>query len=147
MASELQQQIKKDMIVAMKEKNELGKQVLRMVSAEIRNAEIDKPGHELTDEDVMKVLMRLEKQRKDSIKQYQEGGREDLAEAEQAELAVIGQYLPEKLSDEEVAAIVHKVIAESDSKDFGTVMKAVMTEVKGQADGNQVRQLVQAKLA
>jgi uncharacterized protein YqeY len=144
--SEIALQIKKDMIQAMKDHNDLKKTVLRTFSSEFKNAEIDK-GAPLEDIDVMKVLARLEKQRKDSIQAYRDAGREDLVDSEQAELDIIQSYLPAKLSDEELAQLVDASIAElGDAANFGFVMKSVVTKAQGKADGNQIKTLVQAKL-
>jgi uncharacterized protein YqeY len=144
--SEIALQIKKDMIQAMKDHNDLKKTVLRTFSSEFKNAEIDKRAP-LEDIDVMKVLARLEKQRKDSIQAYRDAGREDLVDSEQAELDIIQSYLPAKLSDEELAQLVDVSIAElGDAANFGSVMKSVVTKAQGKADGNQIKTLVQAKL-
>jgi uncharacterized protein YqeY len=144
--SEIALQIKKDMIQAMKDHNDLKKTVLRTFSSEFKNAEIDK-GAPLEDIDVMKVLARLEKQRKDSIQAYRDAGREDLVDSEQAELDIIQSYLPAKLSDEELAQLVDASIAElGDAANFGSVMKSVVTKAQGKADGTQIKTLVQAKL-
>lgn len=140
-------QIKKDMIQAMKDGDNLKKTVLRTFSSEFKNAEIDK-GSPLEDVDVIKVLSKLEKQRKDSIQAYQDAGREDLVDSEQAELEIIQQYLPAKLSNDEIEALVDVVIAELGSDaNFGSVMKAVVAKAQGKADGNQIKDLVQAKLS
>lgn len=144
--SSLQLTIQQDLKQAMIAKNILVRDVLRMVTSELKNRQIDNGQSPLTDEQVMEVLLRLEKQRKDSITQYTDGGRPDLAEAEESELEVIRQYLPQKLTDEELREIVAEVIQSSESQDFGAVMKQVMVKVKGQADGNQVRTLVQEQL-
>lgn len=143
----LQETIKKDMVQAMKNKDELSKKVLRMMMSEVRNAEIDKPDHNLTDEDVLKVITKLEKQRKDSIKQYITGGRQDLADEESKELTVLAKYLPEKMSELELRNIVKNIIENSQSKDFGTIMKSVMKEAKGLADGNLVKNIVEEYLS
>jgi uncharacterized protein YqeY len=141
----LQQQIKKDMVQAMKDRNELAKNVLRMVNAEIRNAEIDKTDHTLTNEDVLKVLKKLSKQRKDSIKAYEEGGRDDLANQEKAELEIVEKYLPAQMGEQEIEKIVREVVAEMLGQDLnmGLVMREVMSKLGGQADGNLVRQVVE----
>lgn len=143
----LQETIKKDMVQAMKDKNELSKKVLRMMMSEIRNAEIDKLDHNLTDEDVLKVIAKLEKQRKDSIKQYIAGGRQDLADSESEELTVIFKYLPAKMSELELRDVVKNIVSKSESKEFGIVMRAVMQEVKGKADGSLVKELVEEYLS
>lgn len=103
--------IKKDMVQAMKDRDDLSKTVLRTLSSEFKNAEIDK-GAPLEDVDVVKVLSKLEKQRKDSIKAYQEGGREDLVALELAELGIIQNYLPAKLTDQELEQLVESSIVE-----------------------------------
>ncbi len=143
----LQETVKKDMVQAMKDKNELSKKVLRMMMSEIRNAEIDKPDHNLTDEDVLKVIAKLEKQRKDSIKQYIAGGRQDLADSESEELTVISKYLPAKMSELELRDVVKNIVSKSESKEFGIVMRAVIQEVKGKADGSLVKDLVEEYLS
>lgn len=145
--SSIAAQIKKDMIQAMKDGDNLKKTVLRTFSSEFKNAEIDK-GSPLEDVDVIKVLSKLEKQRKDSIQAYQEAGRADLVDSEQAELLIIQQYLPAKLSNAEIEALVEESIAELGSEaNFGAVMKAVVAKAQGKADGNQIKDLVRAKLA
>lgn len=139
--------IKKDMVQAMKDRDDLAKTVLRTLSSEFKNAEIDK-GSPLEDIDVIKVLAKLEKQRKDSIQAYQEGGREDLVATEKAELEIIQKYLPAKLTTEELSKLVEASIAElGDSANFGNVMKLVVNKAQGKADGNQIKDIVQAKLS
>ena len=139
--------IKKDMVQAMKDRDDLSKTVLRTLSSEFKNAEIDK-GAPLEDADVVKVLSKLEKQRKDSIKAYQEGGREDLVALELAELGIIQNYLPAKLTDQELEQLVESSIVElGDNANFCSVMKSVVAKAQGKADGNQIKDLVQAKLS
>jgi uncharacterized protein YqeY len=139
--------IKKDMVQAMKDRDDLKKTVLRTLSSEFKNAEIDK-GAALEDIDVIKVLSKLEKQRKDSIQAYKEAEREDLVEAETAELVIIQQYLPAKLTTEELSKLVDESMAELGiNANFGSVMKSVVSKAQGKADGNQIKDLVQAKLA
>jgi uncharacterized protein YqeY len=139
--------IKQDMIQAMKDGDNLKKTVLRTLSSEFKNAQIDK-GSELEDVDVIKVLSKLEKQRKDSILAYTDAGRQDLVESEQAELEIIQNYLPAKLSNEELENLVDVAITElGDNANFGNVMKLVVTKAQGKADGNQIKNLVQSKLS
>jgi uncharacterized protein YqeY len=139
--------IKKDMVQAMKDRDDLAKTVLRTLSSEFKNAEIDK-GIPLEDIDVIKVLSKLAKQRKDSIQAYQEAGRNDLVESEMAELEIIQRYLPAKLTDTELEQLVDDSIAElADNANFGTVMKLVVNKAQGKADGNQIKNLVQSKLS
>lgn len=145
--SELAIQLKKDLVTAMKDHDDLTKNVLRMVSSELKNAQIDNQGRDLDDDQVIAVLTRLSKQRKDSISSYQSAGREDLAQQEQSELSVIEKYLPRQLSDAELSYIVSQVMSETESHDFGFVMKQVMSKVQGQADGSRVREIVQKSLA
>jgi uncharacterized protein YqeY len=138
--------IKKDMVQAMKDRDDLAKTVLRTLSSEFKNAEIDK-GSPLEDSDVIKVLSKLAKQRKDSIQAYQDGGREDLVASEMAELEIIQRYLPAKLTDAELAQLVEDSISElGAAANFGSVMKLVVSKAQGKADGNQIKDLVQAKL-
>ncbi len=144
--STLQQQIQQDLKAAMIAKQTDVRDVLRMVTSELKNRQIDNGQEPLNDEQVMEVILKLEKQRKDSINQYTEGGRPDLAEAEQKELDILSTYLPKKLSEDELRMIVKEEIEKTEQKDFGTVMKAVMARVKGQADGNAVRPIVQELL-
>jgi uncharacterized protein YqeY len=139
--------IKKDMVQAMKDRDDLAKTVLRTLSSEFKNAEIDK-GSPLEDSDVIKVLSKLEKQRKDSIQAYKDGGREDLVATEMAELEIIQRYLPAKLTNVELAQLVEESISElGDNANFGSVMKSVVSKAQGKADGSQIKDLVQAKLA
>ena len=145
--SPLQLQIQNDLKQAMIAKNTLVRDVLRMVTSELKNRQIDNGQAPLSDEQVVEVLLRLEKQRKDSIAQYTEGGRVDLAETEEAELGVITEYLPKKLTEEELKTIVTEVVSASETNDFGSLMKQVMGRVKGQADGNVVRSMVQEMLS
>lgn len=123
--------------------------VLRMVKANLMNRQIDKGG-ELTDEEVAKALQSLVKQRRDSIEQYENAGRPELAAKEAAEIAVIEVYLPQAASAEEIAAAVETAVAEtgaSSMKDMGTVMKAALANLAGKsADGKLVSEAVRARL-
>jgi uncharacterized protein YqeY len=146
MSSSISLQIKQDMIQAMKDRNDIKKTVLRTLSSELKNFEIDK-GDSLDDSDVIKVLRRLEKQRMDSIQAYRDGGREDLVTNEEQELLIIQEYLPEKLSEEVIIDIINQGIQELGSDvNLGSLMKYVISKTQGQADGNTIRTLVQSKL-
>ena len=104
---------------------------------------------ELDDDAAQKVLTRMAKQRRESIAEYRKGGRDDLVQKEQAELEVVQEFLPARLSQDELLAMVDAVIAEtgaSGPKDMGKVMGAVMKRAAGRADGNEVRALVQKRL-
>ena len=145
--SSLQLQIKDDLKKAMIARQNDVRDVLRGVTSELKNRQIDNGQEPLTDEQVIEVLTKMEKQRKDSIAQYIDGGREDLADAEKAELEIIARYLPQKLSSEKLDTIVKEEVEKlGDEANIGTVMKAVMPRVKGQADGNDVRGLAEKYL-
>jgi len=122
---------------------------LRMVKANLMNRQIEK-GSELTDEEVTKALQSLVKQRRDSIEQYNNAGRSELADKEAAEIKVLEEYLPQAASDEEIEAAVASAVAEtgaSSMKDMGSVMKAVMAKLAGKsADGRAVSEAVKVKL-
>ena len=145
----LKEKIVADMTAAMKAKDATRTSTLRMVKAAIMNREKD-GGGELGDEDVMKLLRSQVKQRRDSVEQYQKGGRPELADKELAEIAVIEEYLPQAASQDEIDAAVAAAITEtgaSSMKDMGAVMKAVMPKLAGRnADGKAVSEAVKAKL-
>jgi uncharacterized protein YqeY len=146
----LKQQIIADMTAAMKAQDAARTSTLRMVKAAITNREKE-GGGELTDEDVQKLLRSQVKQRRDSVEQFERGGRQELAEKEKAEIAIIETYLPQAASQEEIDQAVAAAIAEtgaSSMKDMGGVMKAVMAKLAGQnADGKAVSETVKAKLS
>ena len=145
----LKQQIISDMTAAMKAQDAARTSTLRMVKAAIMNREKE-GGGELTDEDVQKLLRTQVKQRRDSVEQYQKANRQDLAEKEQSEIAIIEGYLPQSASQEEIDQAVADAIAEtgaSSMKDMGGVMKAAMAKLAGKnADGKMVSETVKAKL-
>ncbi|HEX5704066.1 MAG TPA: GatB/YqeY domain-containing protein [Pyrinomonadaceae bacterium] len=146
----LKQQIISDMTAAMKAQDAARTSTLRMVKAAIMNREKE-GGGELTDEDVLKLLRSQVKQRRDSVEQYEKANRPDLADKEQAEIAMIEGYLPQSASQEEIDQAVVAAIAEtgaSSMKDMGGVMKATMAKLAGKnADGKMVSETVKAKLA
>jgi hypothetical protein len=141
--------INEDLKTAMKNKEAERLSTLRMVKAALKNREIDKMAP-LTDDEAIKTLQSLVKQRRDSIEQYQQAGRTELAEKEAAEIKVIEEYLPAALDAAAVARVVEETIAEtgaSSIKEMGAVMKAVMAKLAGQTvDGKVVNQLVKSKL-
>ena len=123
--------------------------VIRLILAAIKQREVDER-IELNDEQVLAVLDKMVKQRRDSIKQYGDAGRDDLANAEQAEIVIIQDYLPEALSDDEIAAIIEQAISDTGAesmKDMGKVMGKVKPQVQGRADVGAVSGLVKQKLA
>jgi uncharacterized protein YqeY len=144
----LKAQIIDDMKAAMKggEKARLG--VIRLITAAIKQREVDER-IELDDEQVLVVLDKMVKQRRDSIKQYTDAGREDLAAVEQAEVEIIQTYLPAALGEDEIAAIVEAAIAEtgaSSMADMGKVMGIVKPQVQGRGDMGAVSGIVKQKL-
>lgn len=137
-----------DMKHAMKNKEKLRLAVIRMVRANIRNVEIDDK-KELTDDEVLKVLMKEVKMRKDSLEEFKKAERTDLIEQTEQEIKVLQKYLPEPMTDEELCKIVEQVIADVGAttvKDMGKVMKAVMSETNGCADGKRINQMVRKSL-
>jgi len=141
-------QIFADLKVAMKarEKERVG--VLRMVRADLQNARIA-AGHDLSDEETVRILTRAVKQRRESASQYRSAGEEGRAAAEEAEILVIEPYLPAQLSEGEVIALIDEALAgmdEGDRANLGKVMQAVMPKVTGRADGKQVNALVRQRL-
>jgi uncharacterized protein YqeY len=141
--------INEDLKAAMKSKDSDRLSTLRMVKTALKNREIDKM-EALTDEEAIKILQSLVKQRRDSIEQYQKAGRIDLAEKEAVEIKVIEEYLPAALDDAAIARVVEETIVEtgaSSMKEMGAVMKAVMAKLAGQTvDGKAVNQIVKSKL-
>ena len=147
----LKDQIYQDLTEAMKARDEVKTSTLRMLKSSIMKFEVSgKEKAEASDEDVLVVLKREAKQRKDSIEQFENGGRADLADPEKAELAVLEKYLPEMMGEDQVREIVEATVAEvgaSGPGDMGKVMGAVMGKLKGQADGTMVKEVVQKVLA
>jgi len=144
----LKAQLTDDMKAAMKGGDKSRLAVIRLINAAIKQREVDER-IELNDEQVLAVLDKMVKQRRDSIKQYTEAGRTDLAEVEQAEVEIIQGYLPAALSDDEIAAIIEQAIADTGAAsmaDMGKVMGKVKPQVQGRADMGAVSGLVKAKL-
>jgi uncharacterized protein YqeY len=147
----LSDQIQKDMVEAMRSRDELRLSTLRMVKSAIKNKEIDKRAP-LDDKEAQQVLSTLIKQRKDSIEQFQKGGRPELAEKEAAEIKLIEAYLPKAMGEEEIAAAVKATIAEMGAptmKDMGTVMKNAMARLQAsgaRVEGKTVSEIVKKQL-
>ena len=123
---------------------------IRMLEAAIKNAEIDKRGAALADADVLAILQRQVKQRRESIEQFEKGGRKDLADNERVEIDIIEQYLPTQLSRDEVEVRARAVIGQigaSGPGDRGKVMGMLMRELRGEADGSLVNAVVGELLA
>jgi len=144
------EQITADLTVAMKAREAARTSTLRMVKAAFMNRQIEKRA-ELDEEESLKLLRSMVKQRRDSIEQYVKGGRQELADKEQAEIDVIEAYLPQGASAEQIAAAVSEAIAETGAtsmKDMGKVMKAVQAQLAGlNSDGRAVSELVKSKLS
>jgi uncharacterized protein YqeY len=144
----LSDRLNEDMKQAMKSQDKFKLSVIRMVRSTIKNSEIDLK-RALDDNEVLDVLTREIKQRKDSLQEFAKAGREDLAENLRAELVILAEYMPQQLSEEEVKAIVQQTIQQigaSSKADMGKVMTALMPQVKGRADGKLINQLVQQLL-
>jgi uncharacterized protein len=147
----LKQKITEDIKVAMKEGDVLKKDALRMLDSMIKNTEIEKMKKEtgLTEEEIIEVIARAIKQRKDSVAQYEAGGRMDLAEKEKKEIEVLSAYMPQQLSEDEVRIAVKDVIktlGATSKAEMGKVMGMAMGKLKGQTDGNVVKKLVEEEL-
>ncbi len=144
----LESQIKDDYKTALKSKEKLIVSVLRMLIADIKNVAIEKKD-ELNDEEITQAITKAVKQRKDAIASFKEGGRAELADKEEKEIEILQKYLPEQLSEDEIAKVADEVIKStgaSSAADFGKVMGAVMSKLKGQADGQVVNKVVKEKL-
>ena len=145
----LKQQIISDLTASMKAQDAPRTSTLRMVKAALMNREIEKGG-ELDNEEMIKLLRTLVKQRRDSVEQYEKGGRPDLADKEKTEIDVIEAYLPQAASSDEIEQAVNAALAETGAtslKDMGRVMKAAQATLAGKnADGRVVSELVKAKL-
>ena len=134
----------------MRAKDARRRSTIRMLEAAIKNAEIEKRGAELADADILAILQRQVKQRRESIEQYVSGNREDLAEIERVEIGIIEQYLPRQLARDEVEARARAVIEQvgaSGPGDRGKVMGTLMKELRGEADGSLVNAVVGELLA
>lgn len=161
----LKEKINQDFKDAFKAKEELKVSVLRMLSSSFKNKEMDKRAKlvkagqldeavlakesQLTDEEVLAAIGTEAKRRKDSIQQFKDGGRPELAAQEEKELAILAAYLPEQMGEDEVRRIVRESIKEAGAtgaQDLGKVMKVLMPKVKGKADGNLVNKLVKEEL-
>lgn len=144
----LKQEINDQVKQAMKGGEKARLKVLRMLTAAIKQKEIDER-IELDDAQVLAVIDKMVKQRRESIEQYTAGGRAELAEAEQAEIDILSDFLPEQLGDDELAAMIDQAIADSGAEsmaDMGKVMGQLKPKVQGRADMKQVSAAVRSKL-
>ncbi len=145
----LANELQSAMQAAMKSGDSDRVRTLRSLLAKLKEREIEKGG-ELSEGQLTKVLQTAAKQRKEAADMYTDGGRTELADAEMKELAIIEEYLPEQLSEDDVAAMVDEAISETGAeslRDMGKVMPAVMKKVAGRADGKTVQELVKRKLS
>ncbi|MFX4273977.1 GatB/YqeY domain-containing protein [Propionibacteriaceae bacterium Y1685] len=151
--SQLKQQLRTDMTAAMKARDEVRVRTIRMVIAAISEAEVaGKEATELTDEQVLDVVVKETKKRREAEREFDNAGRPELAEKERQEAAVLADYLPAQLSEEEIATIVSDAIASTDSagqgmRAMGKVMGVVTPATKGRADGSAVAAEVKRQLA
>ncbi|MDP1833313.1 MAG: GatB/YqeY domain-containing protein [Candidatus Moranbacteria bacterium] len=147
----LKQKIFEDLKAAMKAGETEKRDVLRMLDAMIKNTEIDKKKREegLSDAEVMEVIGKAVKQRKDAVAQYESGGRPELAEKELKEMEILMAYMPQQLGEDAVRAVVQEIITQSgvtSKTEIGKVMGPAMAKLKGQADGNLVKKIVEESL-
>jgi uncharacterized protein YqeY len=146
---DIQAKLNEDMVTAAKAKDKIRLSTLRLLKTALHNKEIDlmRP---LNEAETMQILSGLVKQRKDSIEQFAKGGRQDLVDKEEAELKILQDFMPAQMSDEEVEALIKKAIADVGAvsvKDMGKVMKALMPQITGRADGKAAGEKVKALLA
>ncbi|BAZ44397.1 putative GatB/Yqey [Chondrocystis sp. NIES-4102] len=150
---DLKERIGEDIKTAMKAKDKIRLQTVRSIKKAIleKEVEVRPQGQDsLTPEQEIDLLSQQAKQRRDSIEQFKNAGRDDLAEKETQELAIIETYLPEQVSDSELEAIIDELIASvgaTSAKDLGKVMGPAMKQLKGKADGKKIQALVKSKLA
>jgi uncharacterized protein YqeY len=146
----LKERLLEDIKVAMKAKNAERLEALRFLNAAIKNREIEIRPNTITDQDVMAVIQKLSKQRLDSIEQYKNANRNDLAAKEESELAILKEYLPTPLSDSEVKNLVQEIITKigaNGMKDMGRVMKEAQEKAQGRVDGKVLSTIVKEKLS
>jgi len=147
--SKLKQLITDDMKLAMKAQDKPALKAIRMILGAIKQKEIDER-IELDDNQVMAVIQKMVKQRKDSISQFSDAGRTDLVEVEEAELLIINNYMPKQLSQDEIEAAVVKAISDTGAdsmKDMGKLMGILKGQLDGKADMGQVSKLIKSKLS
>jgi uncharacterized protein YqeY len=145
----LRERIQSDIAVAMRGGDGLRRDVLRMVTSAAYNVE-KRQGHPLSDDEFLAVLSREVKTRRESVEAFRSGGREDLASKEEAEIAILGEYLPQALTEAEIADLVREGIAATGAttaRDMGKVMGWLAPRTRGRADGKRVSELVVQALA
>ena len=145
----LKQKLSDDLKQAMREGDALKRNAIRMLTAAIHNTEIARQA-KLEDSDILGVIAKEVKQRRESIEAFKQGNRQDLVDKEQAELAVLQEYLPEQLTRDEIVEAVRKVITEvgaTGPSDKGKVMPKLMAQLKGRADGREINEVVSELLS
>lgn len=142
----LRSQLTDMMKTAMKARDQVRLDSVRFVLSQIKNAEIDLH-REMNDEEVIQLLKKEVKNRKEAIEQFIQGGRQEIVDEETAKLNVIKEFLPAEMSDEELQNIVQEVVDSIGNSEFGQVMKAIMAKVNGQADGKRVSEFVKKALS
>ncbi len=146
---QFKEKLEQELIGASKAKDKIRLSALRMLKSGLHNREIDLK-RDLNEEEFLQLLSSMVKQRKDSIEQFEKGGRVDLVEKEQAELKVIEEFLPAQLSEADLEAMIAEAIRETGAagvRDMGKVMKALMPKVTGKSDGKAVGEKVKALLS
>ena len=146
----LEQQIDKDYIQAMKDRDSARSSALSFLRSQIKYARIELKTEQVPDQDVIAVVKKQIKQRQDSIEQFKQGGRADLVEKEEKELAILKSYLPAEMSADEIKSIIKETIkatGASSIKDMGRVMKEAGVKLAGRADNKQVSELVKSELS
>ena len=147
---EIREKLTSDMKTAMREKDQVKLDTIRFLQAAIKNREIECRPNPITADEILAVVKKLVKQRKESIEQFQAASRQDLVDKEAGELKILEAYLPSQMSKEQIEAIVVAVIAELKAttvKDMGNVMKAVQAKTQGAADNKIVSEVIKAKLS
>ncbi len=140
----LQDRLADDLKQTMKSRDKVRLSVIRQLRSDVKNAEIAKQ-KALDDSDILGVISKAAKQRRESIEEFKKGGRQDLVEAEQAELVIIEEYLPQQMTRDEVVAAARKVIEEAGASgpgDKGKVMPRLVSELKGKAEGREINEVV-----
>jgi len=147
--SNLKEQLQSDLLDAMRARDETRKSSLRMLTAAIKNAEIEARAP-LADADVLSVIQKQVKQRRESIIEFEKGGRQDLVDKERAEMTILETYLPQQAGRDEIEAAARRIIAETGAtsvRDIGKVMPVLVKEFAGTADGRAINDVVRSLLA
>jgi uncharacterized protein YqeY len=145
----LRDRLTKDLKQAMRQRDERRKSTIRLVRAAITNAEIER-GRELSDDEVLAVIAKQAKQRRESMAEFAKGGRQDLVDQEEEELQILLSYLPAQMTRDEIEVAARQVVAEvgaTSMAQMGQVMRQLMSQLKGKADGSLVNQVVKEILA